>query len=161
LVVEQITPVKLMINVSEGYFAKVKKGAPVAVKVDVYGDEEFEGTINLVYPTIDSNTRTFPVEVRLTNRDQKVRPGMFARVTLNFGTQEHVVVPDLAIVKRAGSGDRYVYVYKDGKVSYNKVELGRRMDTEYELISGVDNNSQVVVAGQSKLADGVEVEVEK
>ena len=161
LVVEQITPVKLMINVAEGYFAKVKKGAPVAVKVDVYGDEEFEGTINLVYPTIDSNTRTFPVEVRLTNRDQKVRPGMFARVTLNFGTQEHVVVPDLAIVKRAGSGDRYVYVYKDGKVSYNKVELGRRMDTEYELISGVDNNSQVVVAGQSKLADGVEVEVEK
>ena len=154
-------PVKLMINVSEGYFAKVKKGAPVAVKVDVYGDEEFEGTINLVYPTIDPNTRTFPVEVRLTNRDQKVRPGMFARVTLNFGTQDHVVVPDLAIVKRAGSGDRYVYVYKDGKVSYNKVELGRRMDTEYELISGVDNNSQVVIAGQSKLADGVEVEVEK
>ena len=87
LVVEQITPVKLMINVSEGYFAKVKKGAPVAVKVDVYGDEEFEGTINLVYPTIDSNTRTFPVEVRLTNRDQKVRPGMFARVSRNTGAR--------------------------------------------------------------------------
>ena len=52
-------------------------------------------------------------------------------------------------------------VDKNGKVSYNKVELGRRMDTEYELISGVDNNSQVVIAGQSKLADGVEVEVEK
>ena len=159
LVVEQITPVKLMINVSEGYFTKVKKGSPVDVKVDVYGDEVFEGKISLVYPTIDANTRTFPVEVQLANRDQKVRPGMFARVTLNFGTQEHVVVPDLAIVKRAGS-DRYVYVYKDGKVSYNKVELGRRMDTEYELLSGVDNNSQVVIAGQSKLADGVEVEVE-
>lgn len=161
LVVEQITPVKLLINVSEGYFTKVKKGAPVAVKVDVYGDEEFEGKINLVYPTIDASTRTFPVEVQLANRDRKVRPGMFARVTLNFGTQDHVVVPDLAIVKRAGSGDRYVYVYKDGKVSYNKVELGRRMDTEYELISGVDNNSQVVIAGQSKLAADVEVEVEK
>ena len=136
LVVEQITPVKLYINVSEGYFTKVKKGAPVSVKVDVYGDEEFEGKISLVYPTIDPATRTFPVEIQLVNRD-------------------------LAIVKRAGSGDRYVYVYKDGKVSYNKVELGRRMDTEYELISGVDNNSQVVIAGQSKLADGVEVEVEK
>ena len=161
LVVEQITPVKLYINVSEGYFTKVKKGAPVSVKVDVYDDEEFEGKISLVYPTIDPATRTFPVEIQLVNRDQRVRPGMFARATLNFGTQDHVVVPDLAIVKRAGSGDRYVYVYKDGKVSYNKVELGRRMDTEYELISGVDNNSQVVIAGQSKLADGVEVEVEK
>ena len=160
LVVEQITPVKLYINVSEGYFTKVKKGAPVSVKVDVYGDEEFEGKISLVYPTIDPATRTFPVEIQLVNRDQRVRPGMFARATLNFGTQDHVVVPDLAIVKRAGSGDRYVYVYKDGKVSYNKVELGRRMDTEYELISGVDNNSQVVIAGQSKLADGVEVEIQ-
>lgn len=161
LVVEQITPVKLLINVSEGYFTKVKKGMPVAVKVDVYGEEEFEGKISIVYPTVNSNTRTFPVEIKLDNRDQKVRPGMFARATLNFGTQDHVVVPDLAIVKRAGSGDRYVYVYKDGKVSYNKVQLGRRMDTEYELLSGVDNNSQVVVAGQSKLADGVEVDVEK
>lgn len=160
LVVEQITPVKLLINVSEGYFAKVKKGASVKVKVDVYSDEEFEGKISLVYPTIDPATRTFPVEIQLINRDQRVRPGMFARVILNFGTQNHVVVPDLAIVKRAGSGDRYVYVYQDGRVSYNKVELGRRMNTEYELLSGVENNAQVVVAGQSKLADGVAVEVE-
>ena len=79
--------------------------------------------------------------------------------TTSFGTLRHVVVPDQAIVKRAGSGDRYVYVYKDGKVSYNKVELGRRMGTEYELISGVEDNSQVVVAGQTRLADGVEVAV--
>lgn len=161
LVVEQITPVKLMINVSETYFSKVKKGAPVAVKLDVYGDEEFSGKISLVYPTIDAATRTFPVEITLENRDQRVRPGMFARATLNFGTQDNVVVPDLAIVKQAGSGDRYVYVYKDGKVSYNKVELGRRMGAEYELRSGVPNNSQVVVAGQTRLSNGTEVEVEK
>ena len=142
LVVEQITPVKLMINVSETYFTKVKKGAPVSVKLDVY-------------------TRTFPVEIKLENKDQRVRPGMFARATLNFGTQDNVVVPDLAIVKQAGSGDRYVFVYKDGKVSYNKVELGRRMGTEYELKSGVPNNSQVVIAGQTRLINGAEVEVEK
>ena len=70
-----------------------------------------------------------------------------------------MVVPDQAVVKQTGSGDRYVYVYNNGKVSYNKVELGRRMGTEYELISGVDNNSQVVIAGQNRLADDVEVEV--
>ena len=159
LVVEQITPVKLYINVSEGYFTKVKKGAPVSVKVDVYGDEEFEGKISLVYPTIDPATRTFPVEIQLVNRDQRVRPGMFARATLNFGTKNNVVVPDLAIVKQSGSGDRYVYVYKDGKVTYNKVELGRRMGAEYELISGVPDNSRVVIAGQTKLVNGMEVEI--
>ncbi len=159
LVVEQITPVKLMINVSEPYFAKVKKGMEVKVKLDVYTDKEFEGKVSLIYPTIDASTHTFPVEITLANADQLVRPGMFGRVTLNLGTANHVVVPDQAIVKRAGSGDRFVYVYQDGKVSYNKVELGRRLGTEYELLSGVDNNSQVVVAGQTRLADGVEVEV--
>ena len=161
LVVEQITPVKLLINVSETYFTQVRKGAPVAVKLDVYGDEPFEGYIGLVYPTVDPNTRTFPVEIKLANKDRRVRPGMFARATLNFGTKDNVVVPDLAIVKQSGSGDRYVYVYKDGKVTYNKVELGRRMGAEYELVSGVPDNSRVVIAGQTKLVNGMEVEVEK
>lgn len=159
LVVEQITPVKLLVNVSEPNFPKVSKGMPVKVKLDVYEGEEFEGKVSLVYPTIDAATHTFPVEVTLNNANQRVRPGMFARVTMNFGVKNHVVVPDVAVVKRAGSGDRYVYVYSNGKVSYNKVELGRRIDTEYELISGVDNNAQVVIAGQNRLADGVEVEV--
>ena len=159
LVVEQIAPVKLMVNVSEPNYPKVTKGMAVKVKLDVYEGEEFEGKVSLVYPTIDAATHTFPVEITLANANQRVRPGMFARVTMNFGSKNHVVVPDMAIVKRAGSGDRYVYVYNNGKVSYNKVELGRRMGTEYELISGVDNNSQVVIAGQNRLADGVEVEV--
>ena len=159
LVVEQIAPVKLMVNVSEPNFPKVSKGMPVKVKLDVYEGEEFEGKVSLVYPTIDAATHTFPVEITLANANQRVRPGMFARVTMNFGSKNHVVVPDMAVVKRAGSGDRYVYVYNNGKVSYNKVELGRRMGTEYELISGVDNNSQVVIAGQNRLADDVEVEV--
>ena len=159
LVVEQITPVKLMVNVSEPNFPKVTKGMPVTVKLDVYEGEEFEGKVSLVYPTIDAATHTFPVEVTLANGNQRVRPGMFARVTMNFGTKNHVVVPDMAVVKRAGSGDRFVYVFNNGKVSYNKVELGRRLGTEYELISGVENNAQVVIAGQTRLTDGVEVEV--
>ena len=161
LVVEQITPVKLMINVSEAYFTKVRKGEPVKVTLDVYGDEVFNGNVSLVYPTIDATTRTFPVEIKLPNKDQRIRPGMFARAILNFGVEDNVVVPDLAIVKQAGSGDRYVYVYDNGKVSYNKVELGRRMGTEYELKSGVPNNSEVVIAGQSRLINGTEVDVEK
>lgn len=161
LTIEQITPVKLLINISESYFTKVKKGTPVEIKLDVYGDEIFNGRISLVYPTIDPVTRTFPVEIKLDNRKERVRPGMFARVTLNFGTVDNVVVPDRAVVKQAGSGDRYVYVYDNGKVSYNKVELGRRMGNEYELKSGVPNHSQVVIAGQARLINGLEVEVEK
>ena len=161
LVVEQIVPVKLLINISENYFSKIKKGSPVKVKFDVFEGEVFNGKISLIYPTINAATRTFPVELVLDNKDMKVRPGMFARVEVNFGSENHVVVPDLAVVKQAGSGDRYVFVYEKGKVRYQKVELGRRMGTEYELISGVSNNSQVVVAGHTRLVNGTEVIIEK
>jgi RND family efflux transporter MFP subunit len=161
LTVQQITPVKLMINVPESYFTKVAKGTTASIKLDVYGEEEFIGKVSLIYPTINAATRTFPVELQLDNKDLRVRPGMFARVTLDYGVLNRVVMPDLAIVKQAGSGDRYVYVYKNGKVSYIKVELGRRMGSEYELISGVPDNAQVVIAGQARLLNGIEVEIEK
>ena len=160
LTVEQITPVKLFANISESYYDKVSKGESVDVTLDVYPGESFKGVISLIYPTIDAVTRTFVIEVRLENRDQRIRPGMFARATVNYGTEERVVVPDQAIVKQSGAGDRYVYVYKDGKVSYNKVLLGRRMDSEYELLSGVADGDQVVIAGHTSLNNGAEVRVE-
>ena len=158
--VEQITPVKLKINVSESLYTKVSEGMPVTVQLDVYGEEQFNGKVTLKYPTIDPQTRTFPVEIKLENKDQRVRPGMFARVTMNFGAENRVVAPDRAIIKQAGSGDNYVYVYKDGVVSYNKVKLGRRMDTKYEILSGVSDGDEVVITGQNRLNNGMEVQID-
>lgn len=161
-VVQQIRPVKLLVNVSESYFTLVKKGMDVDIRLDVYGDDVFKGKVHLIYPTIDPATRTFPVEIRISNADDKVRPGMFARVTMNLGTVQHVVVSDQAIVKQAGSADRFVYVYQNnGTVSYQKVELGRRMDNRYELISGVDDGDQIAVTGLNRLTNGAEVEIVK
>ena len=161
LTIEQQNPVKVMVNISEQDYAKVKQGMKVKVTLDVYGDEEFEGTVYLVHPTIDSSTRTFTVEVTLPNSNSRIRTGMFARVEFNYGTMRHVVVPDRAVVKQSGSGNKYVYVYKDGKVSYNQVQLGQRLGTRYELLSGVENNSDVVITGQTRLADGARVEIMK
>ncbi|MBR5859876.1 MAG: efflux RND transporter periplasmic adaptor subunit [Bacteroidaceae bacterium] len=159
LVVEQISPVKMKINVSESRFAATNKKLDVTLKFNTYGDEEFKGNIDIVYPTINAATHTFPVEIKLANKDMKVRPGMYGRAYVNFGTQEHVVVPDVAVIKQAGSGDYYVFTYENGKVKSNKVELGRRMGNRYELISGVAPGSQVVVAGHSGINSGSEVEV--
>lgn len=159
LTVMQIQPVKVEVNISESDFTKVKLGMPVDVNVEVYGDEVFKGKVSLIHPTIDPTTRTFVTEINIPNGDNRIRPGMFARVNIDFGNVNRVVVPDQAVVKRSGSGDRFVYVYKDGKVSFNQVQLGRHMDTSYELISGVENGSEVVIAGQSRLKDGALVKV--
>ena len=161
LTIEQTNPVKVMVNISEIYYKQVFKGMPVDIQLDAYEDETFYGKVTIVYPTIDQATHTFLVEVTISNPGQKVRPGMFARATVNFGDKNHVLVPDEALVKQIGAGDRYVYVYKGGKVSYNKVELGKHIGTKYEILSGVNPGDEVVIAGQSRLANGKEVEVVK
>lgn len=161
LVVQQINPVKLVINVNEQYFKDIKVGMPVDdITLDAYPGESFSGKVSIVYPTLESTTRTFPVEVKISNPNQRVRPGMFARVTLNFGAQNRVMVPDQAVVKQSGSGERYVYVVNpDSTVSHKTVELGRRIGAEYEVISGVEDGSTVVVFGQALLTEGSSVNV--
>ena len=159
LTIEQTDPVKLMINVSENYYKVVKPGMFVDVEFDAYQNDVFRGTVTTVYPTIDQSTHTFPVEIMMKNERQMIRPGMYARAKLVMSNVVRVVVPDIAIVKQIGAGDRYVYVYKDGKVSYNKVELGQHLDDKFEVISGLEQDDQVVIAGMSKLANGIEVEV--
>ncbi|MBR5829304.1 MAG: efflux RND transporter periplasmic adaptor subunit, partial [Bacteroidaceae bacterium] len=131
----------------------------VTLTFEAYGNEEFKGNIDIIYPTISAASHTFPVEITMPNADKKVRPGMYGKAVVNFGTKEHVVVPDQAVIKQAGSGDYYVYTYENGKVYHNKVELGRRMGNRYEVLSGIAPGSQVVVAGKESLANGIEVEV--
>ena len=161
LVVEQISPVKMKINVSESYYAKTNKDLDVTLKFEAYGDEEFKGNIDIIYPTISAASHTFPVEISMANKDMKIRPGMYGKAVVNFGTKEHVVVPDMAVKKQTGSGDFFVYTYENGKAKHNKVILGRRLDDRYELISGIESGAAVVVAGIDNLADGIEVEVIK
>ncbi len=162
LVVEQIQPVKVVVNVVETEFPKVKVGMPVNVKFDVYGDETFNGKVYLIHPSVDPTTRTFQVEVTIPNTDLRIRSGMFARVTFNYGSSMSVVVPDLAVQKQTGSAVRYVYVLNaNGTVSFREIELGQRLKDRYEVIRGLSSNTKVVTSGQSRLADGAKVRVEK
>jgi RND family efflux transporter MFP subunit len=154
LTVMQINPVKLVVNVSESHYSQIKPGMPIDVKFDVFKDQNFQGKVSLIYPIINEQTRTFSVEIKLNNSNNKVRPGMFARVTLELGKAKRVVVSDQSIVKQSGSGSKFVYVYNNGKVVFKQVELGRRIGNESEIISGLMAGEQIVIAGQSKLIDG-------
>lgn len=161
LTVAQVQPVKVVCNISETELSKVHKGMVADCTFDTYGDTNFEGTVTMISPTVDEQTRTFGIEVTLPNKENRVLPGMFGRVTLNLGVAKHVVVPDKAVVKQPGSGNQYVYVYSDGKVQYKQVELGQRINDTYEILSGLEDGEQVVVSGQSKLANGKEVRLAK
>lgn len=160
LVVQQLNPLKVVMNVSENLFPLVKQGMHVNVGVDIYPGRDFAGKIHLIHPTIDPVSHTFTVEVEVNNTQLEIRPGFFARVSMDLGVQQHVVVSDKAVVKQYGTNDRYVYVlHEDQTVSYQKVLLGQRKGNAFEVLEGLQDNQTVVTAGQSRLVHGAKVQV--
>lgn len=158
--IQQVVPVKLLVGVSEADYSKVKKGDKVSLTVDALPGRTFSGKVERLYPTINEATHTVSVEVTVPNTDKALRPGMYARVNINFGTQKHIVIPDQCIVKQQGSGQRFVFVLNDDNtVSYVPVELGVHKGTDQEIISGLSEGQKVVVKGQSALKDGSKVQV--
>lgn len=159
-VVEQITPVKLYVGISEMDYTRVKKNDTVTLTADALPGKTFTGRIARIYPTIDAATHTFTAEVNVANSDRLLRPGMYARVTVNFGSNHSIVVPDDCVVKQQGSGVRSVFVLQaDNTVKEIVVTLGRHFGTEYEILSGVAEGDKVVVKGQASLKNGSKVNV--
>ena len=158
--VQQVVPVKLLVGISESEYTKVKKGDTVTLTVDAIPGRTFRGKIDRLYPVIDAATHTFKAEVVVDNQNKVLRPGMYARVTVNFGSRSSVVVPDQALVKQEGTGTRFIFVLQeDGTVKYLPVKTGRHMGTEYEILEGLQDGWKVVVKGQAALRDGVKVNV--
>jgi len=161
VVIQQIAPVKAVIGVSEQYYSYLKKGAAATLSVDALGEETFSGIVTNIFPTLDPVTHTVSTEIEIANKDLKLRPGMYARVHLDFGTKEALTVPDKAIVRQAGSGARYVYVFSGGKAVYRAVELGQQQGDLYEVVSGLNAGDQVITSAPSNLKNGLSVKLRK
>jgi len=160
LEVQQINSVKIVIHAEENNFPYVKIGMPAQVRFDIYPDQVFTGKVSLIYPTLNQVSHTFDVEIKIENSNLKIRPGMFARVSLNYGVRNRVMVSDKAVIKQSGVNDRYVYVFnRDSTVTYQKIDLGQRKANRYEILSGLNDGELVVIAGQSRLIDGAKVKV--
>ena len=158
--VQQVVPVKLLVGISESEYTRVSKGDRVSLTADALPGRSFTGKIVRLYPTVDAATRTFNAEVVVDNADRALRPGMYARVTVNFGTNHRIVLPDRCIVKQEGTGQRFVYLLgPDDTVRYVPVTVGRHMGAEYEVLDGVQEGESVVSKGQAALKDGVKVQV--
>ena len=161
VVIQQIAPVKAVIGVSEQYYSYLKKGAAATLSVDALGEETFSGVVTNIFPTLDPVTHTVSTEIEVANKDLKLRPGMYARVHLDFGTKEALTVSDKAIVRQAGSGARYVYVFSGGKAVYRAVELGQQQGDLYEVVSGLNAGDQVIISAPSNLKNGLSVKLRK
>ena len=157
--VQQIVPVKILVGISEADYTKVRKGDRITLSVDALPGKTFSGSVRRIYPTVDPMTHTVNIEVQVPNQNRELRPGMYAKVNVSFGSSRNIVVPDAAVVRLQGSGQRNVFVVENGVAVQKAVSLGRHFDGQYEILSGIEVGEMVVVKGGSSLSNGANVEV--
>jgi RND family efflux transporter MFP subunit len=162
LVLTQIATLKALMSIPESYYPNVKQGMKVDIVSEVYPDQVFPGTIEVVYPTIDATSHSFQVKVRIPNASHKLRPGMYVHTKLAMGQAETIVVPYQSVQKLTGSNDRYIFLDKDGVAKRVFVQLGQRFDQDIEIISDeIAEGDRIVTVGQAKLVDGSKLNVVK
>jgi membrane fusion protein, multidrug efflux system len=160
--VMQVNPLKVMVSMSEQFYPLIKKGMKAMIKADVYGDEIFTGTVFRIAPTINTATRTFDVEIEVPNRKELLKPGMFARVSMDLGEVESFVVPASTVLLQEGTNTRFVYVDKNGIAERIEVGLGKRFDDKFEIISdNLKEGDNLVTEGQARLINGDRIQVIK
>ncbi|HIR73760.1 MAG TPA: efflux RND transporter periplasmic adaptor subunit [Candidatus Coprenecus pullicola] len=158
----QINELKAYVNVPETYFPKVKEGMKVNVYSDIYPDKVFPATIEIVYPTVDPASHTFTLKLRIPNRSELIRPGMYVSTVLDLGRTEALVVPYQSVLRLIGSNNRYVFVDDGGVAKRVFVEIGERHDQTIEISSdSLKVGDPIVTTGQAKLVDGVRLNVVK
>ena len=155
---EAIDPVKADFRVPEKFLPAIKVGQSIRIGVDAFPGDTFDGKVYAIDPRIDVAGRSLLVRAKVPNEDQRLRPGLFARVTVLLKLKEDALtVPEQAIVPQGDS--QYVFKIDDGKAKLTKVTVGMRRSGRVEILSGLSADDQVVTAGQLKLRDGAQVSI--
>ena len=155
---EAIDPLKVDFRVPEMALSQVRNGQTLQVTLDAIPDRAFDGRVYAINPLIDAAGRSVVIRAQVSNRDGKLRPGMFARVRLfTSEARDSPMVPEEALFP-VGE-DKYVWKVVDGKVTRQKVEIGQRRDSKVEIVSGLTANDVVVTEGHLKMREGVAVKL--
>ncbi|MBX3642037.1 MAG: efflux RND transporter periplasmic adaptor subunit [Rubrivivax sp.] len=144
--VTDLSSVWVVADVFEQDIGLVKTGAKAKVLINAYPNQVFEGRITYVYPTMKAETRTVAVRIELANPGQLLKPAMFAQVELPVGGKAPVLtVPDSAVID---SGTRKIVLVQvqEGRFEPREVELGARGESYVQVLKGVREGEQVVVA---------------
>ena len=160
VVLTQVKKLKALIAVPEKYYPLIQEGMKLTVKSEVYPEETFPATIEVVYPTIDAASHTFLCKIVIPNASEKLRAGMYVTTTLGLGKENTIVVPYQSVEKLIGSNERFVFINENGYAKRVSVKLGQRFDEQIEIIAPeIHAGVEYIYKGQSKLVDGVKIQV--
>lgn len=164
---QQLQPIYIDFNLPEQRLADLSLDLTINARIDAWPEDTFQGTITAIEPGIDRATRNFSAQATLANEDGKIRPGMFARVSVDLGEAEDVLaVPQTAISYNPYGNAVFVIVEqqdKDGEarlvVNRRFVRTGRTRGDFVAILEGLQPGDRVATSGLLKLSNNTVVKI--
>jgi multidrug efflux pump subunit AcrA (membrane-fusion protein) len=158
VVLVNIDPVKIQVDVSQSLINKLYRGKEVTVRVVAADGDIRAGIIDTVSPVPNAQTGLYPISILLENQEQAIKPGMFAEVTVSTDHREDAMVIDSRAVVERG-GQQWVFVAEGDRARAVKVVTGIQSGTEIEIKEGLTGDMEIIVRGQHYVQDGSLIEV--
>jgi membrane fusion protein, multidrug efflux system len=160
LLIADTSQVKVMGSLGELAVSRVKVGMPATIRVDALPGERFQGTIDVVSPMVDPQTRTATVHITVPNPDGRLEMGMAAEIEIDLGERQVLAVPQDAVLRTGDGQERgQVFVVEGDLARRRDVALGARQGDLVEVTGGLSEGDRVVRSGASALRDGQRVAV--
>lgn len=154
--------VRVVVNVLEKDIPRIESLTEASVKVDALPDKVFKAQVTRINKAVDLATRTVSMQLEIDNKDQQLRPGMFATIALSSEThRDALVVPKEAILKDTQGSYVMTAVTEAGKSKAKKalVKTGASDDVQVEISEGVSIGDKIITTGQQSLRDGAEIKI--
>jgi len=156
--VVQLNPLRLELSVPENALASFGLGAEVKFHVAAFPDQIFTGKVRFIGATVRRATRDLLVEAVVANKDERLRPGMFAVAEVTLGQVSLPAVPKDALRTDERAGTDRVFVVENGRVEERLVQTGRADADAVIIQSGLRAGERVVIKPAANLRDGQRVQ---
>ena len=152
----QLNPLKLQTAVQEKFANVIRRNLLVQFRVEPFPDDVFEGRVLNISPSVNQQTRTFPVEILVANPTGKLKPGFFAKGAILTQKDENVLaVSQEAVSTLAGVSS--VFVIEDGTVRQQNVTLGAQNGNFLEIMEGLKGNEILASSSLNEITTGMKV----
>jgi RND family efflux transporter MFP subunit len=154
--VVNLSAMKIVTKVADTYINTVRKGDQAEVQLG--SGEKMTGRVSFVGKVVNPQTRTFDVEIALSNKDGLLKPNMLATVSINDQTKENALVVNQNLIQRTESGD-IVYVAADNVARQRKIKTGLAYNGQVEITEGLKAGDQLITVGYQDLVDGQPIKI--
>ncbi|QTA81064.1 Efflux transporter, RND family [Desulfonema limicola] len=158
--IEDTSKLKVEFKIPEIHSSLARPGQKVLLESDAFPGEVFEAEVYAVNPRIDSQARNLELRAVMENRDQKLRPGQFVRVSLEVGTDESALfVPEQALISQPKR--QFVWKIEQGSTHMTEVTIGKREKGMVQIVKGLEPGDTVITGGFQKIGEGMQVNAVK